>query len=105
MGDAEPVLPPVSCSLDSLILVYAIIFCCHLFEPHSHSFTQNQSSRRYMNGAATNPDAHVFAYGAAQVKKVMDVTHTLEGKNLVFWGGREGYQSILNVDIKRWVSD
>ena len=54
-----------------------------------------------MNGAATNPDAHVFAYGAAQVKKVMDVTHTLEGKNLVFWGGREGYQTILNVDIKR----
>ena len=64
--------------------------------------TQNMfSNPRYMNGAATNPDAHVFAYAASQVKKVMDVTHTLGGENLVFWGGREGYQSILNVDIKR----
>ena len=90
----------MSCRPDSLILVYVIIFCYHLFEPHS-LLRQNQYSRRYMNGAATNPDAHVFAYGAAQVKKVMDVTHTLGGENLVFWGGREGYQSILNVDIKR----
>ena len=52
--------------------------------------------RVYMNGAATNPDAHVFAYAAAQVKKCMEITKKLGGKNYVFWGGREGYQSILN---------
>jgi xylose isomerase len=59
------------------------------------------SHPRYMNGAATNPDAHVFAHAAAQVKKVMDVTLKLGGDNFVFWGGREGYQSILNSDIKK----
>jgi xylose isomerase len=48
------------------------------------------SSPRYMNGAATNPDAHVFAYAAAQVKKAMEITHRLGGENYVFWGGREG---------------
>ena len=54
--------------------------------------TQNLFSHpRYMNGAFTNPDAHVFAYAAAQVKKVMDINHKLGGENLVFWGGREGY--------------
>ena len=52
--------------------------------------------RVYMNGAATNPDAHVFAYAAAQVKKCMEITKKLGGKNYVFWGGREGYPSILN---------
>lgn len=52
--------------------------------------TQNMFSHpRYMNGAATNPDAHVFAYAAAQTKKVMDITHRLGGECLVFWGGRE----------------
>lgn len=59
------------------------------------------STRRYMNGASTNPDAHVFAYAAAQVKKVMEVTHRLGGQNLVFWGGREGYQSLLNTDVRQ----
>jgi len=59
------------------------------------------SHPRYMNGAATNPNAHVFAHAAAQVKKVMDVTHKLGGDNFVFWGGREGYQSILNTNVKR----
>jgi xylose isomerase len=59
------------------------------------------SHPRYMNGAATNPCAHVFAHAAAQVKKVMDVTHKLGGDNFVFWGGREGYQSILNTNVKR----
>ena len=59
------------------------------------------SNPRYMNGAATNPDAHVFAYAAAQVKKAMEVTHELGGANYVFWGGREGYQSLLNTDMKR----
>ncbi len=56
---------------------------------------------RYMNGAATNPDAHVFAYAAAQVKKAMEVTHRLGGANYVFWGGREGYATLLNTDMKR----
>jgi xylose isomerase len=64
--------------------------------------TQNLFSHpRYANGALTNPDAHVFAFAAAQVKKVMEITHRLGGENLVFWGGREGYQSILNSDPKR----
>lgn len=64
--------------------------------------TQNLFSHpRYMNGAFTNPDAHVFAYAAAQVKKVMDINHKLGGENLVFWGGREGYQSVLNTSMKR----
>jgi xylose isomerase len=64
--------------------------------------TQNLFSHpRYACGAATNPDAHVFAYGAAQVKKVMDVTKKLGGGNVVFWGGREGYQSVLNTNVKR----
>jgi len=59
------------------------------------------SHPRYMNGGATNPDAHVFAYAAAQVKKAMEVTHKLGGENYVFWGGREGYQSILNTNVKK----
>eukprot|EP01116_Phalansterium_solitarium_P016812 TRINITY_DN3988_c0_g1_i1.p1 TRINITY_DN3988_c0_g1~~TRINITY_DN3988_c0_g1_i1.p1 ORF type:complete len:503 (-),score=169.11 TRINITY_DN3988_c0_g1_i1:117-1487(-) len=56
---------------------------------------------RYMNGAATNPDAHVFAYAAAQVKKAIEITKELGGGNFVFWGGREGYQSILNTNTKK----
>jgi xylose isomerase len=59
------------------------------------------SNPRYMCGAATNPDAHVFAYAAAQVKKAMDVTLELGGENYVFWGGREGYETLLNTDLKR----
>jgi len=59
------------------------------------------SHRRYMCGAATNPDAHVFAYAAAQVKKALDVTQALGGENYVFWGGREGYETLLNTDLKR----
>jgi xylose isomerase len=54
-----------------------------------------------MCGAATNPDAHVFAYAAAQVKKAMETTHALGGENYVFWGGREGYETLLNTDLKR----
>ncbi|MBE2216483.1 MAG: xylose isomerase [Opitutaceae bacterium] len=61
------------------------------------------SNPRFMCGAATNPDAHVFAYAAAQVKKAMDVTKELGGENYVFWGGREGYESLLNTDLKREV--
>jgi xylose isomerase len=59
------------------------------------------SNPRYMCGAATNPDAHVFAYAAAQVKKALDVTFELGGQNYVFWGGREGYETLLNTDLKR----
>lgn len=59
------------------------------------------SNPRYMCGAATNPDAHVFAYAAAQVKKALEVTKELGGENYVFWGGREGYESLLNTDMKR----
>jgi xylose isomerase len=59
------------------------------------------SNRRYMAGAATNPDPDVFAYAAAQVKNVLDVTHELGGANYVLWGGREGYETLLNTDMKR----
>ena len=59
------------------------------------------SNRRFMAGAATNPDPDVFAYAAAQVKNVLEVTHELGGENYVLWGGREGYETLLNTDIKR----
>ena len=56
---------------------------------------------RYMSGAATNPDPHVFAYAAAQVKHAMEATHALDGAGYVFWGGREGYETLLNTDMQR----
>ncbi len=59
------------------------------------------SNPRYMCGASTNPDAHVFAYAAAQVKKAIDATKELGGENYVFWGGREGYETLLNTNLKR----
>jgi len=59
------------------------------------------SHRRYMGGAATNPDPEIFAYAAAQVKNVLDLTHELGGANYVLWGGREGYETLLNTDIGR----
>ncbi len=59
------------------------------------------SNRRFMAGAATNPDPELFAYAAAQVKNAMDVTHELGGANYVLWGGREGYETLLNTDMKR----
>src|SRR6187551_1516797 len=59
------------------------------------------SNRRYMNGAATNPDFHVLSHAAAQVKAALDATIQLGGENYVFWGGREGYMSLLNTDMKR----
>lgn len=59
------------------------------------------SHRRYMNGAATNPDFHVLAHAGAQVKAAIDATIVLGGENYVFWGGREGYMSLLNTDMKR----
>ncbi|MBE8720448.1 xylose isomerase [Sphingobacterium pedocola] len=59
------------------------------------------SHSRYMNGASTNPDFHVVAHGAAQVKAALDATIALGGENYVFWGGREGYMSLLNTNMKR----
>ena len=59
------------------------------------------SHKRYMNGASTNPDFHVLAHAGAQVKAVMDATIELGGENYVFWGGREGYMSLLNTNMKR----
>ncbi len=59
------------------------------------------SNPRYMNGAATNPDLAVVAYAGAQVKNALDATIKLGGQNYVFWGGREGYSSLLNTNMKR----
>lgn len=59
------------------------------------------SNKRYMNGASTNPDFHVLAHAAAQVKSAIDATIALKGENYVFWGGREGYMSLLNTNMKR----
>ena len=58
------------------------------------------SHKRYMGGASTNPDPEVFAYVAAQVKDCMDITKHLGGQNYVLWGGREGYETILNTNMK-----
>ncbi|MEM1376391.1 MAG: xylose isomerase [Pseudomonadota bacterium] len=59
------------------------------------------SHRRFMGGAATNPDPDVFAFSAATVKSCMDATKKLNGENYVLWGGREGYETLLNTDLKR----
>ncbi len=59
------------------------------------------SHRRYMNGASTNPDFHVLTHGAAQVKAAIDATIDLGGAGYVFWGGREGYMSLLNTNMQR----
>ena len=59
------------------------------------------SHRRFMAGAATNPDPEVFAWSAAQVRTALEVTHELGGQNYVLWGGREGYETLLNTDLKR----
>jgi len=61
------------------------------------------SNPRYMNGAATNPDFHVVCHAASQVKNAIDSTIELGGSNYVFWGGREGYLSLLNTNMKREV--
>lgn len=55
----------------------------------------------YMNGAATNPDFNVVAHAGAQIKMALDITIALDGENYVFWGGREGYMSLLNTDMGR----
>lgn len=59
------------------------------------------SNGRYMNGASTNPDFSVVAYAGAQLKDALDATIALDGENYVFWGGREGYMSLLNTDMNR----
>lgn len=59
------------------------------------------SNPRYMNGASTNPDFHVLTHAAAQVKAALDATIALNGENYVFWGGREGYMTLLNTNMKR----
>src|SRR6202008_2734949 len=56
---------------------------------------------RFAHGAATSPNAEVFAYAAAQVKKALEVTHALGGEGYTFWGGREGYSTLWNTDMKR----
>jgi xylose isomerase len=58
------------------------------------------SHRRYMAGAATNPDPQIFAFAAAQVKEMLEATHRLGGENYVLWGGREGYETLLNTDLR-----
>ncbi len=59
------------------------------------------SNRRFMSGAGTNPSPAVFAYAAAQVKRALDATQKLAGEGYVFWGGREGYETLLNTDMGR----
>ncbi|TXE03433.1 xylose isomerase [Algoriphagus aquimarinus] len=59
------------------------------------------SNPRYMNGASTNPDFNVVSWAGTQVKNAIDATIALNGENYVFWGGREGYMSLLNTDMKR----
>ena len=59
------------------------------------------SHRRYMAGASTNPDPDVFAYAGATIRACMDATHRLNGQNYVLWGGREGYETLLNTDLGR----
>ncbi len=59
------------------------------------------SHPRYAAGAATNPDPEVFAFAAAQVKSMLEATHRLGGANYVLWGGREGYETLLNTDLAR----
>jgi xylose isomerase len=59
------------------------------------------SHRRFMSGAATNPDPNVFACAAATIKTCLDATHRLSGENYVLWGGREGYETLLNTDLGR----
>ncbi|MFW5794534.1 MAG: xylose isomerase [Bacillota bacterium] len=58
------------------------------------------SNKRFVNGASTSPNADVFAFAAAQVKKALEITKRLNGSGYTFWGGREGYETLLNTDMK-----
>ncbi len=62
---------------------------------------KNFGNKRYMAGAATNPNPEVFAYAASQVQQALEATHRLGGANYLLWGGREGYETLLNTDLKR----
>lgn len=57
------------------------------------------SNKRFVNGASTSPNADIFAFSAAQVKKALEITHRLNGAGYTFWGGREGYETLLNTDM------
>lgn len=57
------------------------------------------NNKRFVHGAGTSPNADIFAYSAAQLKKAIELTHRLNGKGFVFWGGREGYETLLNTDM------
>lgn len=59
------------------------------------------SHRRYLAGAATNPNPEVFSYAVSQVKQALDITHQLQGENYVLWGGREGYDTLLNTNLRQ----
>ena len=59
------------------------------------------SHPRYAAGAATNPDPEVFAHAAAQVRHMLEATHRLGGANYVLWGGREGYETLLNTRLRQ----
>ncbi|KAG1651623.1 Xylose isomerase [Nymphon striatum] len=80
-------------------------FCFHDFDLIQEGSTFAESEKRwlqlYMNGASTNPDFNVLARAGGQVKLALDATMALDGENYVFWGGREGYMSLLNTDMKR----
>jgi len=58
------------------------------------------SNKRFVNGASTSPNADIFAFSAAQIKKAIEITHRLHGAGYTFWGGREGYETLLNTDMK-----
>ncbi|XP_020404682.1 xylose isomerase, partial [Zea mays] len=75
----------------------------HVMEPASLCLGHTDAYQRKPSGAfqCCSPEVKVYAYSAAQVKKALEVTHYLGGENYVFWGGREGYQSLLNTDMNR----
>lgn len=81
-----------------------VAYCKELMKKHNKKLlwgTANMfNNPRFVHGAATSNNADVFAYAAAQVKKALEVTKELGGENYVFWGGREGYETLLNTDMK-----
>jgi xylose isomerase len=81
-----------------------VAYCKELMQKHNKKLlwgTANMfNNPRFVHGAATSNNADVFAYAAAQVKKALEVTKELGGENYVFWGGREGYETLLNTDMK-----
>jgi xylose isomerase len=86
------------------ILDEIVAYCKELMQTHNKKLlwgTANAfSNPRYVHGAATTCNADVYAFAAAQVKKALEVTKELGGENYVFWGGREGYETLLNTDLK-----